>query len=237
MRPSGSRRSSRARRRRSSTCRRIEIEFAGGRIRAKGNPDNALPFGRVAAAAHWAPGTLAEDDQAIRETVFWTPPQLTAPTEDDGINSSLCHGFIFDFCGVEVDRVTGAVRIDKYVTMHDCGRVLHPGMVAGQVTGGFAQAVGAALYEEYAYADDGSFISGTLADYLMPTTTEVPAPLILHFESPSPFTPLGAKGVGEGNCMSTPVCIANAVADALGVAEIDLPLTPAKLAALIAEAA
>ena len=78
---------------------------------------------------------------------------------------------------------------------------------------------------------------GRLADYLMPTTTEVPAPLILHFESPSPFTPLGAKGVGEGNCMSTPVCIANAVADALGVAEIDLPLTPAKLAALIAEAA
>ena len=165
--------------------------------------------------------------------MFWTPPQLTAPTEEDGINSSLCHGFIFDFCGVEVDRMTGAVRIDKYVTMHDCGRVLHPGMVAGQVTGGFAHALGAALYEEYAYADDGSFISGTFADYLLPTSTEVPAPLILHFESPSPFTPLGAKGVGEGNCMSTPVCLANAVADALGVAELDLPLTPAKLAALI----
>jgi 2-furoyl-CoA dehydrogenase large subunit len=210
-----------------------EIEFAQGRVRAKGNPDNALPFGRVAAAAHWAPGTLANDDQALRETVFWTPPQLTAPTENDGINSSLCHGFIFDFCGLEIDRMTGAVRIDKYVTMHDCGRVLHPGMVAGQVTGGFAQALGAALYEEYVYSDDGNFISGTLADYLMPTATEVPAPLILHFESPSPFTPLGAKGVGEGNCMSTPVCIANAVADALGVAEIDLPLTPAKLAALM----
>ena len=210
-----------------------EIEFTVGRVRAKGNPDNALPFGRLAAAAHWAPGTLADGDQAIRETVFWTPPQLTAPTEDDGINSSLCHGFIFDFCGLEVDRVTGAVRIDKYVTMHDCGRILHPGMVAGQVTGGFAHALGAALYEEYVYADDGGFISGTLADYLLPTTMEVPSPLILHFESPSPFTPLGAKGVGEGNCMSTPVCIANAVADALGIAEIDLPLTPAKLAALL----
>jgi 2-furoyl-CoA dehydrogenase large subunit len=131
--------------------------------------------------------------------------------------------------------MTGAVRVDKYVTMHDCGRVLHPGMVAGQVTGGFAHALGAALYEEYVYSDDGNFISGTLADYLMPTTAEVPAPLILHFETPSPFTPLGSKGVGEGNCMSTPVCIANAVADALGVTEIDLPLTPAKLAALIAE--
>ena len=210
-----------------------EIEFAQGRVRAKGNPDNVLPFGRLAAASHWAPGTLSDDDQALRETVFWTPPQLTAPTEDDGINSSLCHGFIFDFCGVEVDRVTGAVRIDKYVTMHDCGRVLHPGMMAGQVTGGFAHALGAALLEEYVYADDGGFISGTFADYLLPTSMEVPAPLILHFESPSPFTPLGSKGVGEGNCMSTPVCIANAVADALGIAEIDLPLSPAKLAALV----
>jgi 2-furoyl-CoA dehydrogenase large subunit len=210
-----------------------ELEFAGGRVRARGNPDNALPFGRLAAASHWAPGTLAEGDHALRETVFWTPPQLTAPSEDDDINSSLCHGFIFDFCGIEVDRITGAIAIDKYVTMHDCGRVLHPGMVAGQVTGGFAHALGAAIYEEYAYGDDGSFRTGTFADYLLPTATEVPAPLILHFESPSPFTPLGAKGVGEGNCMSTPVCIANAVADALSIVEIDLPLTPSKLAALL----
>jgi len=208
-----------------------EVEFAGGRVRARGNPDNALPFGRVAATSHWSPGTVADGEQALRETVFWTPPELTAPTEADEINSSLCHGFIFDFCGVEIDRVTGAVRIDKYVTMHDCGRVLHPGMVAGQVRGGFAHAVGAALYEEYVYGPDGSFLAGTFADYLVPTATEIPPPVILHVESPSPFTPLGAKGVGEGNCMSTPVCLANAVADALGIADIDLPLTPAKLAA------
>jgi 2-furoyl-CoA dehydrogenase large subunit len=133
--------------------------------------------------------------------------------------------------------VSGAVRIDKYVTMHDCGRVLHPGMVAGQVTGGFAQAIGAAFYEEFVYSPDGSFLSGTFADYLLPTTNEVPTPVILHVESPSPFTPLGAKGVGEGNCMSTPVCLANAVADALGIETIDLPMTPAKLAAYIDMAA
>jgi 2-furoyl-CoA dehydrogenase large subunit len=169
----------------------------------------------------------------LRETLFWTPPQLEAPNDADEINAQLCHAFIFDFCGVEIDRDTGAVRIDKYVTMHDCGRVLHPAMVAGQITGGLAHAIGAALYEEFAYAPDGAFLAGTFADYLVPTATEVPAPLILHIESPSPFTPLGAKGVGEGNCMSTPVCIANAVADALGVAKLDLPLTPAKLAALI----
>jgi 2-furoyl-CoA dehydrogenase large subunit len=208
-----------------------EIEFAEGKARARGNLDNAVPFGRLAATSHWAPGTQPSDvDHAIRETVFWTPSQLTAPGEGDEINSSLCHGFIFDFCGVEIDRVTGSVRIDKYVTMHDCGRLLHPAMVAGQITGGFAHALGAAIYEEYAYAPDGSFLAGTFADYLVPTTMEIPAPLILHVETPSPFTPLGAKGVGEGNCMSTPVCVANAVADALIIAEIDLPLTPAKLA-------
>ncbi|HXM30601.1 MAG TPA: molybdopterin cofactor-binding domain-containing protein, partial [Xanthobacteraceae bacterium] len=210
-----------------------EIEFADGRVRARGNRDNALPFGRVAATSHWSPGSVPEEAQALRETVFWTPPELTPPTDADEINSSLCHGFIFDFCGVEIDRTTAAVRIDKYVTMHDCGRVLHPGMVAGQITGGFAQALGAALYEEYAYSPDGNFLAGTFADYLLPTTNEVPAPLILHIETPSPFTPLGAKGVGEGNCMSTPVCIANAVADALQTDALDLPLTPAKLAAFV----
>ena len=211
-----------------------DVEFVDGRVRARGNPDNAIPFARLAATSHWAPGTQPADvEHAIRETVFWTPPELTAPTANDEINSSLCHGFIFDICALEVDRITGAVRIDRYVTMHDCGRILHPGMVAGQITGGFAHALGAALYEEYAYAPDGSFLAGTFADYLVPTSMEVPAPVILHIETPSPFTPLGAKGVGEGNCMSTPVCIANAVADALDLEQLDLPLLPAKLAASI----
>ncbi|MFL4979384.1 MAG: xanthine dehydrogenase family protein molybdopterin-binding subunit [Xanthobacteraceae bacterium] len=210
-----------------------EIEFVAGRVQARGNPDNAVAFARLAAASHWSPGSVPEDARALRETVFWSPPELTAPSEADETNSSLCHGFIFDFCGVEIDPVTAAVRLDKYVTMHDCGRVLHPGMVAGQVTGGFAHALGAALYEECAYAPDGAFLAGTFADYLVPTTMEVPPPVLLHMETPSPLTPLGAKGVGEGNTMSTPVCIANAVADALEAADLDLPLTPAKLAAFI----
>jgi len=211
-----------------------DIVFAAGRIAARANPDNSIPFSRLAARGHWAPGAIsAELDQTIRETVFWTPPELTAPTEADQVNSSLCHGFIFDFCGVEIDQTSGAVSIDRYITMHDCGRILHPAMVAGQISGGFAQALGAALYEEYVYAPDGSFLSGTFADYLVPTAMEVPEPVILHRESPSPLTPLGAKGVGEGNCMSTPVCIANAIADALQLDAIDLPATPAKLAAYI----
>jgi 2-furoyl-CoA dehydrogenase large subunit len=211
-----------------------DIAFVDGHVGSKRNPDNKISFSRIAALSHWSPAALPDGiGHTIRETVFWTPPELTAPDDDDQINSSLCHGFIFDFCGVEVDRTTLQTRIDRYVTMHDCGTILHPAMVDGQVRGGFAQAVGAALYEEYAYAEDGSFLTGTLADYLLPTTAEVANPVILHMETPSPFTPLGSKGVGEGNCMSTPVCIANAVADAIGAKDLVLPLVPAKLAEIV----
>jgi 2-furoyl-CoA dehydrogenase large subunit len=211
-----------------------DVVFAKGKVGSRTNPDNALSFSRVAALSHWSPASLPDDvGHTIRETAFWTPPELTAPDDADHINSSLCHGLVFDFCGVEVDRVTGETRIDRYVTMHDCGTILHPAMVDGQIRGGFGQGLGAALYEEFSYGSDGSFLSGTFADYLVPTATEIPEPLIIHMETPSPFTPLGAKGVGEGNCMSTPVCIANAVADALGEKDITLPLVPAKLAALI----
>jgi 2-furoyl-CoA dehydrogenase large subunit len=125
------------------------------------------------------------------------------------------------------------VRIDRYVTTHDAGRILNPALADGQIRGAFAQGLGAALMEEFRYGADGSFLSGTFADYLLPTTCEVPEPVIVHQETPSPFTPLGAKGLGEGNNMSTPVCIANAVADALGADDIELPLTPSKVIALI----
>jgi len=211
-----------------------DLVFVGGVVRSKRNPDNRLAFARLAALGHWSPASLPEDvGQTLRETVFWTPPQLTAPDEQDRVNSSLCHGFIFDFCGVEIDRTTLTTRIDRYVTMHDCGTILHPAMVDGQIRGGFAQALGAALYEEYAYAPDGSFLTGTFADYLLPTAVELPDPIILHIQTPSPFTHLGSKGVGEGNCMSTPVCIANAVADALGAMHVELPLAPARFSEMI----
>jgi 2-furoyl-CoA dehydrogenase large subunit len=211
-----------------------DITFVAGHVGSKRNPDNKVSFSRLAGLSHWSPAALPDGiGQTIRETVFWTPPELTAPDDSDHINSSLCHGFIFDFCGVEIDRTTLQTRIDRYVTMHDCGTILHPAMVDGQIRGGFAQALGAALYEEYAYAPDGSFLTGTFADYLLPTAMEVPDPVILHMQTPSPFTPLGSKGVGEGNCMSTPVCIANAVADALQAEDIDLPLVPAKLADIV----
>ena len=205
------------------------LEFADGKIFAADNPENAVPLRRAAGIAHWSPGSLPEHTEpGLRETVFWSMPGLDPPDENDRVNSSGAYGFIFDMCGVEVDD-TGRVRIDEYVTMHDAGKRLNPALVDGQIRGGFAHGVGAALYEELAYDSDGSFLSGTFADYLVPTACEVPNPTILHMETPSPFTPLGAKGVGEGNAMSTPVCLANAVADALGIDDVELPMTPAKV--------
>ncbi|MBI2319594.1 MAG: molybdopterin-dependent oxidoreductase [Betaproteobacteria bacterium] len=140
---------------------------------------------------------------------------------------------MFDICGLEVDRDTGKIRIDRYITTHDSGVLLNPLLANGQIYGGFGWGVGAALSEQFVYGEDGSFLSGTFSDYLCPTACEVPEPQILHMETPSPLTPLGAKGIGEGSVMSTPVCIANAFADATGIKDVKLPLNPWKVAALI----
>ncbi|MDH3234560.1 MAG: molybdopterin-dependent oxidoreductase, partial [Alphaproteobacteria bacterium] len=214
-----------------------DLEFAGGKIFAAGNPDNSVTFGRAAGVTHWAPAELPDGLKAgLRETASWTPPELEAPTPGDHINTALTYGFMFDMCGVEVDPITAQVRIDRYVTIHDSGTILNPLIAKGQYLGSFAQGVGTALHEEYVYGEDGSFQTGTFADYLVPSVNEVPELELLHMESPSPFTPLGAKGLGEGNCMTTPVCIANAVADALGVKDVQIPLTPKRLHALMADA-
>ena len=211
-----------------------DVELADGKIRSKSNPDNALPFGRVAATSHWSPVMLPEDmAPALSETGIWSPPELEPPAHDDRINTSLTYGFIFDMCGIEIDPLTYEVRIDRYVTMHDAGRIMNPMIATGQIRGAFAQGVATALYEEFTYNEEGAFLSGTFADYLVPTVSEIPAVEILHYKSPSPLTPLGAKGLAEGNCMSTPVCIANAIADALGIGDVTLPATPRRIHALM----
>ncbi len=210
-----------------------DVELASGKIRSRSNPDNALPFGRVAATSHWSPVMLPDNmAPALSETGIWSPPELEPPTSDDRINTSLTYGFVFDMCGVEIDPKTYSVRVDRYVSMHDAGRILNPMIAEGQIRGAFAQGIAAALYEEFTYNDEGAFLSGTFADYLVPTVSEIPAVEILHYSSPSPFTPLGAKGLAEGNCMSTPVCIANAIADALGVEDVTLPATPRRIHAM-----
>ncbi|MEF8690480.1 UNVERIFIED_CONTAM: molybdopterin-dependent oxidoreductase [Comamonas sp. A-3] len=219
-------------------CEASAVVFADGKVGDPTGQPRMLPFTRAASSGHWAPGQMPEGVAAgLRVTEFWTPEQLTPPDEKDRVNTSAAYGFAFDICAVEIDRATGRVRVDRYVTAHDAGKLLNPALADGQIRGAFAQGLGAALMEEFRYAGDGSFQSGTFADYLVPTTCEVPDPVIVHLETPSPFTPLGAKGLGEGNNMSTPVCVANAVADALaptlGPCDLRLPLTPDKMMALI----
>jgi 2-furoyl-CoA dehydrogenase large subunit len=212
-----------------------DVAFGEGRIFSQSNPDNGMPFGRVAGTAHWSPVLMPEGDEpGLRETGIWSPPELEPPSSKDEINTSLTYGFVFDMCGVEIDPITMDVKVDRYVSMHDAGRILNPLLAEGQIRGAFVQGLATALYEEFVYDDNGAFLCGTLADYLIPTACEVPPVEILHMETPSPFTPLGAKGLAEGNCMSTPVCIANAVADALSIKDVPLPVTPNRLNAIVA---
>ena len=215
-------------------CEACRLEFVGGKVQSRDDQRRAVSFTRLAGSAHWSPAQLPEGvGLGLRETVFWTPECLRAPDEQDRVNTSAAYGFVFDMCGVEIDPDTGCVRIDRYVTTHDAGVLLNPALADGQIRGGFAQGVGAALMEELVYGGDGGFQSGTFADYLVPTACEIPEPCILHVETPSPYTRLGAKGLAEGNNMSTPVCIANAVADALGAADVELPLTPSRVMDLL----
>ncbi|MDP6426747.1 MAG: molybdopterin-dependent oxidoreductase [Rhodospirillales bacterium] len=211
-----------------------DIDFADGLVFARDNPDNSLKLHRVAGVAHWQPGELPEGmEPGMRAVGTWAPPELEPPNDQDQINTSLTYGFVFDFCGVEIDRDTGQVHIDKYVTVHDSGTILNPLLKDGQTYGAFAWGVGCALMEEFVYGDNGEFLSGTFADYLPPTACEIPTPELYHISTPTPLTPLGAKGGAEGNVMTTPVCLANAVCDALGLESINLPMTPKKISAII----
>ncbi len=196
--------------------------------------NKSAPFSRICGTFHWAPALVAEvlgDEQscALRETVFWSASTLHATDENDRINTSAAYGFALDVCGIEIDPISCSAKIDQYITVHDAGVILNPALADGQIYGAFSQGVGAALLEEFVYSSDGNFLSGTFADYRVPTASEIPVPTIIHMESPSPFTPLGAKGLGEGNNMSTPVCIANAIADAIGYDDIRLPATPTRI--------
>ena len=212
-----------------------DVELVDGKLRSRTNPDNAMPFARVAGTSHWSPVMLPEGmAPALSETALWSPPELEPPSSDDRINTSLTYGFVFDMCGIEIDPLTYQVRVDRYISMHDAGRILNPMIANGQMRGAFVQGIAAALYEEFVYDDVGQFLTGTFADYLVPTVAEIPAVEMLHQETASPLTPLGAKGLAEGNCMSVPACIANAIADALGVKDVQLPATPRRIHALMA---
>src|SRR5438128_2277039 len=138
---------------------------------------------------------------------------------------------------VEVDVETGGVRLLRYVVAHDCGKVINPIIVEGQVHGGVAQGVGGALFEEMAYDEQAQLLTGSLMDYAVPKADDLPSIETVHLEFPSPRNPLGAKGLGEGGAISPPAAIANAIEDALapfGVRITETPVTPARILARLA---
>lgn len=215
-------------------CKPEAILFRDGKVINADNPERTIGFSRIAGTFHWSPGLVSAAlgpsvETGLRETIHYSPEVLTPMDDQDRINTSAAYGFVLDVCGVEIDPDTCQVSIDQYITLHDAGRILDAQLVDGQILGAFAQGVGAALYEEFSYDQSGNFLSGTFADYRVPTAHEIPAPFVIHQETPSPFTPLGAKGVGEGNNMSTPACLANGIADAIGYSDIQLPAIPSKV--------
>jgi carbon-monoxide dehydrogenase large subunit len=144
------------------------------------------------------------------------------------------HPYATHICLVEIDRGTGGVQILRYVVAEDCGRVINPMIVDGQVQGGIAQGIGAVLLEEITYSAEGQLLSGSFMDYLVPTAGEVPTVQIEHLVTPTPLHELGTKGIGEGGTIGATAAVANAVADALGVEDCTLPMSPDRVAALIA---
>jgi carbon-monoxide dehydrogenase large subunit len=140
------------------------------------------------------------------------------------------HPYATHLCMVEVDRDTGQVQILRYVVAEDCGVLINPTIVEGQVTGGVAQALGAAVMEEVVYSPDGQLRSGTFLDYSIPSVSEAVSVEIKHLVTPSTVHELGTKGVGEAGTIGGTAVIAGAIADALGLTDVTLPLSPDRIA-------
>ncbi len=211
-----------------------DLVAEGGRIFVKGDPSRGMPLKEAAGVAHWNPLALPKGmEPGLQAMYTFHFPTAQPPDEEDRVDSSNTYGFIAEVVAVEVDPETGKVEIKKYVTVHDAGTILNPMIVEGQIYGGALHGIGGALYEELAYGEDGQFLAQTFMDYVVPGATEAPKLVIDHVVSPSPFTVLGSKGLGESSAMTAPAALANAVADALGVHVDTLPLKPDRVWRLV----
>ena len=199
-----------------------ELELAEGTVRRRGDGTPLLPLSDLARRV--LSGSLPRDEEpGLEATAHYEPPPST-------------HANSTHLAVVEVDVDTGHVSLLRYVVVEDCGTIINPVVVDGQIQGGVAQGIGMALYEQAVYDDTGQLLTGTLMDYLVPTAADVPAVEIGHIESPSPHTPHGIKGMGEGGAIAPPAAIANAVADALAPFDVRvtaLPITPERVLAWI----
>jgi CO/xanthine dehydrogenase Mo-binding subunit len=173
------------------------------------------------------------------EHVYQVPTGGTLPTTDGRVQMYPCFSFEFHMLLLSIDPELGTPEIVRYRLGHDCGTQINPKIVRGMTMGGIAHGIGAALFEEFAYNDEGQLIAQTFMDYLLPSSHEVPPVEIIDHETPSPHTVLGQKGSGESGYLGAPAAVANAINDAirpLGISINTLPLTVSKLGDLIADA-
>ncbi len=200
------------------------LELAGGKVVVAGDPDRGIGLGELARRANPLRGAVRPGTEpGLEATAYFGP--------DRGSTASGVHAM-----EVEVDRETAMVTITKYVVVHDCGRVINPLIVEGQIQGGVAHGIGNAFYEQLKYDESGQLLNASFMDYLLPTASEVPPITIAHAETPSPLNPLGVKGVGEAGCIPTGAAFAQAVEDAVGDARLEIleiPLSPNRLYELL----
>jgi aerobic carbon-monoxide dehydrogenase large subunit len=196
-------------------CSTTDLEVRHGGVGIVGVPGAELSLGKIAQAARpgWDHGRPAGVDAGLEETYYFEPPTVTW--------SYAVHAAV-----VEVDIDIGQVKIENYAIAHDCGVVVNPMLVEGQIVGGAVQGMGGALLEAISYDSQGQPLTATLADYMLPTACDVPTMHLIHQHSPSPLNPLGVKGVGEGGAIAPPPAIANAVSDALRPFNVEFNRTP-----------
>ncbi|MBM3218658.1 MAG: xanthine dehydrogenase family protein [Candidatus Rokubacteria bacterium] len=222
-----------------------DLELVDGRVRVRGAPGKELTLGALATVAD--PIRYAYGEEASAAALKLVKPRegaVLAEGEAPGLEAvgyyapaqstfaSGCHVAI-----VEVDPGTGEVAILKYVVQHDCGTLVNPTVVEGQIHGGVAQGIGGALYEKIVYDENGQPLTTTFMDFLLPTAVEIPEIEVVHLETPSPLNPLGIKGAGEAGAIPGPAVLAEAIEDALspfGITIREMPLSPSRIRELTA---
>jgi aerobic carbon-monoxide dehydrogenase large subunit len=200
-------------------CSADDLEWGGGSWSVKGSPERSKTIQELAGAA-WTANSLPEGmEPNLDATTFFDPPNFTFP-------------FGTHIAEVEIDGETGKVSIERYTAVDDCGNVVNPMIVEGQVHGGIAQSVAQALYEEMVYDESGQVLTGSLVDYMIPSAAEMPHFDLARTVTPSPTNPLGVKGIGEAGTIAATAAIVNAAVDALshlGIKHLEMPLQPARV--------
>ena len=198
-------------------CSPDDLELRNGAVGLLGVPGKEITLASIAKAARpgWDNNRPVGMSAGLEETAYFEPPTVTW--------AYATHAAI-----VEIDTALGRLEIEKYVIVHDCGTVVNPMLVDGQIHGGFVQGLGGAMLEEFSYDSEGQLLAGSFMDYLCPGASDVPHVDLIHMHFPSPLNPLGVKGVGEGSAIAPPVVIANAVSDAFSERGVEFNSTPVR---------